>query len=391
MVKSVIICAAGKSSRLLENIDIPKQYLQVCNKTILEFSIDKFLLNIKIDNIIVCVNNTHINYYSDIKNKYSKFDKIVFIEGGNSRSESVNKGLNYLKKSKTDIVFIHDAARPNFQEDLIDKLIDNLSTYDAIIPVTKITDTLKKVEENKLTTINRDNYVLSQTPQLFIYSKLLGAHKYTKSLEILQITDDSQVAELYNLKINKIYNTEENFKITTFDDYMRFQSQKEINNISTRVGIGFDVHKFKSGDSIKLFGIIIPHNKSLDGHSDADVGLHAITDAIYGALGLDDIGYYFNPNNLKWKDADSKIFLDDALKKLDDMFGQIINMDINVICEEPKINLYRSNIKNNLSKLLSISLSKISIKATTTEKLGFTGRKEGIAVQVLVNINIRSS
>ena len=140
-----------------------------------------------------------------------------------------------------------------------------------------------------------------------------------------------------------------------------------------------------------LAGIIIPHNKSLDGHSDADVGLHAITDAIYGALGLDDIGYYFNPNNLKWKDADSKIFLDDALKKLDDMFGQIINMDINVICEEPKINLHRSNIKNNLSKLLSISLSKISIKATTTEKLGFTGRKEGIAVQVLVNINIRSS
>ena len=211
-----------------------------------------------------------------------------------------------------------------------------------------------------------------------------------KKFKNIKVTDDAQIIELNNLKINTVINTSDNFKITTLEDYMRFRDIKEINNSTIRVGIGFDVHKFKPGKVLRLFGVNIPYTKSLEGHSDADVGLHAITDSIYGALGLEDIGFYFNPNNSKWKNADSKLFLADALNKLNDNLGLINNIDIVVICEEPKINLHRTVIKNKLSELLSIPITRISVKATTTEKLGFTGRKEGIAVQAIVNIGIRN-
>ena len=390
MKKSVIICAAGKSTRFSDKSEIPKQFFKVCDKTILEYSVDKFINYEKIDTIIICIDEIHKKHYQSILNKYLDHNFITFIKGGKTRDQTVYIALNYLKKNNPDIVFVHDAARPNFDLSLIDQLIDNLMTYDAIIPISPITDTIKKISGKNMVTKDRESYFLSQTPQLFKFNKLLNAHKLAKKFKNIKVTDDAQIIELNNLKINTVINTTDNFKITTLKDYMRFRDIKEINNSTIRVGIGFDVHKFKPGKVLRLFGVNIPYTKSLEGHSDADVGLHAITDSIYGALGLEDIGFYFNPNNSKWKNADSKLFLADALNKLNDNLGLINNIDIVVICEEPKINLHRTVIKNKLSELLSIPITRISVKATTTEKLGFTGRKEGIAVQAIVNIGIRN-
>ena len=390
MKKSVIICAAGKSTRFSDKSGIPKQFFKVCDKTILEHSIDKFINYEQIDDMVICIDKNHKKIYQSIINKYLDHNFISFINGGKTRNETVHIALNYLKKNNPDIVFVHDAARPNFDISLIDHLIYNLKTYDANIPISPITATIKKISDKGIVTKERDSYFLSQTPQLFKFNKLLNAHKLAKAFKNIKITDDAQIIELNNLKINSIINTSDNFKITTLEDYMRFRDLKEMNNSTIRVGIGFDVHKFKPGNVLRLFGIDIPYTKSLEGHSDADVGLHAITDSIYGALGLEDIGFYFNPNNSKWKNADSKLFLGDALNRLNDNLGSINNIDIIVICEEPKINLHRIRIKNKLSELLSIPINRISVKATTTERLGFTGRKEGIAVQAIVNIGIRN-
>ncbi len=382
----VIICAAGTSERFTNTI-IPKQFLRLNNKIILEHSIDKFLTSDLIDHIIIASNSDHDIYLKAIKERYINNNKIEIITGGKTRIESVFNSLRHIEKSKPDLVFVHDAARPNFNTKLIKELVKAINGFDCAVPVSRINDTIKKIDHNKINTVDRSNLFATQTPQIFKFQILIEAHKKLQLTEIKEnVTDDAQIMELFKKKINTYTNSSDNFKITTEDDYNLLNKILSYDMVKNRVGIGFDVHKFDEGESIRIFGINIPFNKSLKGHSDADVGLHSITDAIYGSLGLEDIGYYFNPNDKKWKNTDSKVFLDDALEKLKKANAKIINLDIVVICEEPKINPYRIEIKDNLAKLLDITSSQISVKGTTTEELGFTGRKEGIAVQTIVNI-----
>lgn len=382
----VIICAAGTSERFTNSI-IPKQFLRLNNKIILEHSIDKFLTSDLIDHIIIASNSDHDIYLKAIKERYINNNKIEIITGGKTRIESVFNSLRHIEKSKPDLVFVHDAARPNFNTKLIKELVKAINGFDCAVPVSRINDTIKKIDHNKINTVDRSNLFTTQTPQIFKFQILIEAHRKLQLTEIKEnVTDDAQIMELFKKKINTYTNSSDNFKITTEDDYNLLNKILSYDMVKNRVGIGFDVHKFDEGESIRIFGINIPFNKSLKGHSDADVGLHSITDAIYGSLGLEDIGYYFNPNDKKWKNTDSKVFLDDALEKLKKANAKIINLDIVVICEEPKINPYRIEIKDNLAKLLDITSSQISVKGTTTEELGFTGRKEGIAVQTIVNI-----
>ena len=387
---SVIICAAGDGNRLNSTSPTPKQYLSVNEKTIIEYSIDKFLDIEVIDSIVIAINPNHTAYIQNIVEKDAYKDKVVVVHGSNTRLKSVMKGLEYLSKSSVTHVFIHDAARPNFLSTLPHNLVKAAKGYDGSIPIIEASSTIKQIRNNKLKTLDRSTIIESQTPQFFEFMAIYNAYKnlakFTTSFD--RVTDDAQVAELAGLSVNTFKDSKKNYKITLCDDLDRFKMESE-NMFSSRVGIGFDVHKFEEGDNLRIFGIDIPFNKKLVGHSDADVGLHAITDAIYGSIGSEDIGSHFNPADNKWRGADSKKFLDHSLMKLKEFGGKILNIDLVVIAEEPNINAYREAIKGNLSDLLKIDVSNIGLKATTTEKLGFTGRKEGIAVQTIVNVSVK--
>ena len=387
---SVIICAAGDGNRLNNASRTPKQYLVINGKTIIEYSIDKFLELDIIENIVIAINPSHIEYTRDIIKNDAYKDKVFIIHGSDTRLKSVMKGLEYLSTSGTTHVFIHDAARPNFSSTLPNNLIKAAKGHDGSIPIIEASSTIKQLKNEKLKTLDRSTIIESQTPQFFDFMAIYNSYKSLAKLTtgVNHVTDDAQVAELAGLRVNTFKDNKKNYKITIYDDLDRFKMESE-NMFSSRVGIGFDVHKFGEGRNIRIFGIDIPFNKTLVGHSDADVGLHAITDAIYGSIGSDDIGSHFNPADERWQGADSKIFLDHSLLKLEEFGGKILNIDLVVIAEEPNINSYKNAIKKELSALLKINESNIGLKATTTEKLGFTGRKEGIAVQTIVNISVK--
>ena len=387
---SVIICAAGDGNRLNNASPTPKQYLVVNGKTIIEYSIDKFLELDIIENIVITINPSHTEYTNNIIKKDAYKDKVFIIHGSDTRLKSVMKGLEYLSTSGITHVFIHDAARPNFSPTLPNDLIKAARDHDGSIPIIEASNTIKQLNNEKLKTLDRSSIIESQTPQFFEFMAIYNSYRKLAKLNtgINHVTDDAQVAELAGLKVNTFKDSKKNYKITVYDDLDRFKMESE-NMSSSRVGIGFDVHKFGEGHNIRIFGIDIPFNKTLVGHSDADVGLHAITDAIYGSIGSDDIGSHFNPADERWRGADSKIFLDHSLLKLKEFGGEILNIDLVVIAEEPNINAYRNAIKKKLSMLLNIDVSNIGLKATTTEKLGFAGRKEGIAVQTIVNISVK--
>ena len=386
---SVIICAAGDGNRLNNASRTPKQYLVINGKTIIEYSIDKFLELDIIENIVIAINPSHIEYTHDIIKKDAYKDKVIIIHGSDTRLKSVMRGLEYLSTSGTTHVFIHDAARPNFSSTLPNNLIKAAKGHDGSIPIIEASSTIKQLKNEKLKTLDRSTIIESQTPQFFDFMAIYNSYKSLAKLTtgFNHVTDDAQVAELAGLRVNTFKDNKKNYKITIYDDLDRFEMESG-NMFSSRVGIGFDVHKFGEGRNIRIFGIDIPFNKTLVGHSDADVGLHAITDAIYGSIGSDDIGSHFNPADERWQGADSKIFLDHSLLKLEEFGGKILNIDLVVIAEEPNINSYKNAIKKELSALLKIDESNIGLKATTTEKLGFTGRKEGIAVQTIVNISV---
>ena len=387
---SVIICAAGDGNRLNSSNPTPKQYLYINEKTIIEYSIDKFLGMEFIDNIVIAISPHHSIYIQDIIKKDAYKDKVIVIHGSNTRLKSVMKGLEYLSTSGVTHVFIHDAARPNFLSTLPNNLVKASKGYDGSIPIIEASSTIKQVKNKKLKTLDRSTIIESQTPQFFEFIAIYNAYRQlaNSATDIDHVTDDAQVAELAGLSVNTFKDSKKNYKITVCDDLDRFRMESE-NMFASRVGIGFDVHKFGEGDNLRIFGIDIPFNKKLVGHSDADVGLHAITDAIYGSIGSDDIGSHFNPADVEWRGADSKIFLDHSLMKLEESGGKILNIDLVVIAEEPNINAYTEDIKGKLSDLLKIDVSDIGLKATTTERLGFTGRKEGIAVQTIVNISVK--
>ena len=314
--------------------------------------------------------------------------KVNLVTGSTTRQKSVYNCLLTINnnKSKPDLIFVHDASRPNFKENILDKLLLNIEGILLIIP---IYDTVKRLSKKKIVlTENREELFLSQTPQLFYFQKLLQAHNTVIKSKIY--TDDAQVCEDSNLKIYTIEGDLDNVKITTIEDINEYNSLfKEKLKIMTRVGMGFDVHKFKEGNSIRICGIDIPFHKALMGHSDADVVLHALTDAIYGSIGDSDIGEHFPPSDIRWANANSEIFLKHSMSRLLERNGSISNIDITIICEEPKMSKYKPIMVDRLSELVDIETDKISIKATTTENLGFTGRREGIAAQCIITITMQ--
>ncbi len=375
-----IILSGGTGKRF--DISKPKQFYKLNKKTIIETTVEKFV-NSNFFNYIIVV--SHKDFFKFTKDLFNNTNVKVVL-GGENRQKSVFNGLRAAKSLDPKYVLIHDAVRPFFSMNLLKRVLKNLEGEISVIPSINVYDSVRYFKNKKYSNVFRENLKLIQTPQGFCFNSIYEAHE--KNKESIH-TDDSMILYELRKKIKLIKGEKVNFKITTKEDYSIGKLiVKENNNMSDiRVGTGFDVHKFKKGKKLKLFGITIPFNKSLDGHSDADVGFHSIVDAILGGLCLGDIGNHFPPTDKKWKNKKSIFFMTHVKKLLKNEKFQINNLDVTLICEKPKVSQYQKRFINSVAEALDVDCSKINIKGTTTEKLGFLGREEGIACQVSVTLS----
>ena len=303
--------------------------------------------------------------------------------GGAARQDSVRLGLESLSASPPDLVLIHDGVRPLVEPPVIDRVIAGLADHAAVLPALPVTDTLKRVEAGLVQgTVERAGLYRAQTPQGFVYELILAAHRAAAGAEL---TDDTAVAEAAGIVVAIVEGAESNLKITDAADLAR--AERLIGaGLRPRAGLGFDVHRLAPGDGLMLMGVRLPGPLRLIGHSDADVGLHAVTDALLGTLGAGDIGSHFPPTDPRWAGADSALFLRRARELVVEAGGRIEHVDATLICEQPKISPHRAAMVARLAELLALTPGQVSIKATTTEGLGFTGRGEGIAAQAVATV-----
>lgn len=387
-----LIVAAGESTRM--NGGLPKPYQDLYGQSVLRRVVELFREHPLIDGIKVVIRREHHPYYRKAIEGLTIMPCVI---GGSSRQESVRLGLEAIAHHQPDLVLVHDVARPMASAELISRIIAALGEHEAIIPTLKIADTIKRVAVGGVVadTISRENLVSVQTPQGFHYETLVNAHKKARGRHF---TDDAAVCEFAGVPVFTVDGENDNFKITIAEDLARMANSLYMNH-ETRMGIGYDVHQLAVHDSdtpvnhqiIKICGIKIPYTHYLVGNSDADVGLHAIVDAILGAIGAGDIGEHFSPDDISWKGADSERFLLYAYQLLTARGGELINMDCIIIGERPKISQHRKAMIDHLAKLLKLDANRISIKATTTEKLGFEGRGEGLAAQAVVTVRLPHS
>ncbi len=359
-----VILAAGKSKRF--NKKIPKQFFNYRNKEIIDHSIEKSLNSKLFKKILIVSNNLkHLK-----KKKYPK--SISIIKGGKERSDSSFKALKYLKKYKPKNVFIHDAARPNFSIRLLKNIAKNLKNNKAVVPIINSKDTIKYKTQNRIFNLDRNNLLLTQTPQAFRFEKLFKIAKDQKN----KVTDEATLFINKNFKIKFIPGEKANNKITYIDD---------IKTPKTFYGIGFDIHKLVKNKKLYLGGLEIPFHSGLKGHSDGDVILHAIIDSILGAIRKKDIGTYF-PNTKKFKNIRSPKMLKPIIFDLNKSNLIINNLDINLICQKPRVSKYRDKIIKSVSKLTGINENQINLKGKTVEKLGLIGKEKAIACETIISI-----
>ena len=374
-----IILSGGTGTRF--DISKPKQFYKLNKKTIVETTVEKFVNSNFFNHIIVV---SHKDFFKFTKSLFNN-KNIKVILGGENRQKSVFNGLSAAKSFNPKYVLIHDAVRPFFSMNLLQRVLKNLKGEISVVPSINVYDSVRYFKNKKYSNVFRDNLKLIQTPQGFCFKSIYEAHK--KNKESIH-TDDSMILYELKNKIRLIKGEKMNFKITTKEDYNIGKLIVKENNMSDiRVGTGFDVHKFKKGKKLKLFGITIPFDKSLDGHSDADVGFHSIVDAILGGLCLGDIGNHFPPTDNKWKNKKSIFFMTYVKKLLKNEKFKVNNLDVTLICEKPKVSQYQKRFIESVAEALDIDCRKINIKGTTTEKLGFLGREEGIACQVSVTLS----
>ena len=371
-----IIVAAGKGARL--GSTIPKQYLKLAGKLLIEHTISAMNSTDLIDETIIVVAKKD-KIISDI---ISRYKNIRIVIGGDTRAKSSLAGLLSLSNKPPDIVLIHDAARPFVSKSTIVDIISNLKENTAVAPALPVVNALKTIDGIK---IDRKSLFRIQTPQGFNYKEITQA--YNNLSQDITPDDDIEVAKLSGINICYSEGDPNNFKVTYPKDFERAKKMISLNNyIAT--GNGFDVHQLATGDKVWLCGVPIKCEFSLLGHSDADVALHALTDAILGTIALGDIGDHFPPTDPQWMNAKSEKFLLFALSELKKRGGVLQHLDVTIICENPKIKPYRQSMRDKLSQICNLPIKKISVKATTTEKLGFTGRSEGIAAQATATVKL---
>jgi 2-C-methyl-D-erythritol 4-phosphate cytidylyltransferase/2-C-methyl-D-erythritol 2,4-cyclodiphosphate synthase len=308
-------------------------------------------------------------------------DLLPPVHGGASRQASVRAGLQALERHRPDLVLVHDAARPFASDALITRAISAAATSGAAVPVIAVADTVKTVDATGYVTgtIDRGHLRMVQTPQAFGFAPLLDAHQRAAAAGRDDFTDDAALAEWAGLKVTTFEGEAGNVKVTTNDDFSRAEVAKLAALSDVRTGFGFDVHQFGDGDHVMLGGVHIPHGRGLSGHSDADVVLHALVDAILGALSEGDIGVHFPPTDARWRGASSDRFFAFAVDRVRARGGRIAHIDVTIVCEAPRIGPHRDQMRTRIAELAGIPIDRVGVKATTSEKMGFTGRGEGMA------------
>jgi 2-C-methyl-D-erythritol 4-phosphate cytidylyltransferase/2-C-methyl-D-erythritol 2,4-cyclodiphosphate synthase len=378
-----LIVGAGRGHRF--GGDIPKQYCALDGEPVLRHTLRAFADYPGVDRIQCVIHPDDIDLF---RAAAAGLDVLEPVWGGATRQESVRLGLESIAGLSPELVLVHDAARPFVSAAVISRVLEALRDHPGAIPALAVTDTLKRAVEGGKegspavgATVARDGLWRAQTPQGFRFADLLAAHRAAQGEAL---TDDAAVAERHGFAVAIVEGSEENVKITTTGDLDKAQTRA----FRFQTGMGFDVHAFGEGDHVFLCGHRIAHDQGLIGHSDADVGLHAVTDAVLGAIAAGDIGDHFPPSDPRWKGAPSDMFLAHAAKLVSEAGGEIVNVDVTLICERPKIGPHRAAMRHRLAEILGIDQERVSIKATTTERLGFTGRGEGIAAQAITCVRL---
>jgi 2-C-methyl-D-erythritol 4-phosphate cytidylyltransferase/2-C-methyl-D-erythritol 2,4-cyclodiphosphate synthase len=379
---AVVIVAAGRGERA-GKADGPKQYRLIGGSPVVSHTIQAFLRHPRIGRVIIAIHPDDDELFRTSISGF-KDDRITAIHGGATRQESTRLALRALRDDAPDMVLIHDAVRPFVDPGLIDRTIDAIDERQGALPAMQVADTLKRMngEGNVGETVPRAGLHAAQTPQGFPYWPILAAHEKAFQLGKHDFTDDSAVAEWANIPVRIVTGSPDNMKLTWARDMVVADQRLGSSRVAfpdVRTGNGYDVHSFESGDHVTLCGVKIPHDKKLSGHSDADVGLHALTDALLATCGAGDIGTHFPPSDPQWKGAASRLFVEHAAAIVRSNGGRIANADITLICEAPRIGTHREAMVEAIASMLKISADRISIKATTNERLGFIGREEGIA------------
>ncbi|MFG1281256.1 bifunctional 2-C-methyl-D-erythritol 4-phosphate cytidylyltransferase/2-C-methyl-D-erythritol 2,4-cyclodiphosphate synthase [Xanthobacter autotrophicus] len=384
-----IVVAAGRGTRA--GGPLPKQYQAIAGEPVLRRTLRLFAAHPRITAVLVVIHSDDSVRFADTARDLPKILAPAF--GGATRQASVRAGLEALAAAggtSPDLVLVHDAARPYTSPDLIARAVEAAGRADAAIPVLAVTDTVKRVDADGIVVETLDRAALRtvQTPQAFRFAALRAAHAAAAAAGVETLTDDAAVMEWAGHGVATFEGESTNVKLTTPEDMTRAAGASFADLADVRTGTGFDVHAFGPGDHVMLGGVAVPHSAGLVGHSDADVGLHALTDAILGALCDGDIGAHFPPSDPQWKGASSDRFLAHAVEKVTARGGRIAHLDLTLICEAPKVGPHRDAIRVAISHITGVPLARVSVKATTTEKLGFTGRREGIAAMASATIRL---
>jgi len=385
MQVAAVIVAAGQGVRA--GGGMPKQFQRIGGETLLRRALSCFLGAPKVTFVQPVIRSEDVDL---VRVETAGLNVLPPVFGGATRQASVRAGLEALLPRKPDIVLVHDAARPFASADLIARAIATAEKTGAAIPGLPVTDTIKRVDVSGSveTTLDRASLRLVQTPQAFAFPALVAAHRRAAEQGREDFTDDAALAEWAGMKVSVFPGEPGNTKFTTAEDFVRAEAIQAAALADVRTGSGLDVHAFGPGDHVTLGGIRIPHSHALTGHSDADVALHALTDAILGALADGDIGAHFPPSDPQWRGASSDRFLVFAVDRVRERHGRIAHLDLTIVCEAPRIGEHRDRMRANIAKLAGIDIDRVAVKATTSEKLGFTGRGEGIVAYATATVRL---
>ncbi|UNK39694.1 bifunctional 2-C-methyl-D-erythritol 4-phosphate cytidylyltransferase/2-C-methyl-D-erythritol 2,4-cyclodiphosphate synthase [Shinella sp. H4-D48] len=379
----VVIVAAGRGERAGSHAEGPKQYRRIGGRPVISHTLDLFVNWQPAKHIVVVIHPDDAALFEMARAAASPAgSRLSVVHGGATRQQSVLAGLDVLADHAVSHVLIQDAVRPFVEPAILDRTLTAFSHgARAVLPAVAVADTLKRADANGnvAETVSRSGLFAAQTPQSFHFETILEAHRRAAASGRTDFTDDASIAEWAGVRVHLVEGSAGNVKLTLQKDIAMADQRLSHALPDVRTGNGYDVHQLVEGDGVTLCGLFIPHDQTLSGHSDADVALHALTDALLATCGAGDIGDHFPPSDPQWKGAASRIFLEHAAEIVRKAGGTIMNADVSLIAEAPKVGPHRDAMRRNLSEFLGISLERCSVKATTNEKIGFIGRREGIA------------
>lgn len=393
MRADVIVVAAGRGTRAGDGL--PKQYRPVGGRPLLRHTLERFLGQPGIRRVVTVIDPAHAALYADatqgLADSFGADRLAAPVAGGATRQASVRAGLEALADAPPELVLIHDAARPFVTARLVADALAAAAQHGAAVPVLRLVDTVKRCEAEGFVISGPDRDLLRsvQTPQSFRYALIREAHRALAGRD--DLTDDAAVADAAGHRVASFAGDAANLKLTTPEDFVSAERvfARELQDLAdVRTATGYDVHAFGEGDHVMLGGIAIPHGRGLAGHSDADVVLHALTDALLGTIGAQDIGFHFPPSKTEWKGAASDQFLRHAVELVAAKGGRVAHLDATIVCEEPKIGPHREAMRASIAAIAGLPLARVSVKATTSERLGFTGRREGIAALATATVRL---